>query len=242
MAYKQMTIEAGAVVEVRKYYDWAHGRRHREPRERRQKSTDKQTAKNRQQAEDTLRWKLNAGCKPGDYHITLTYGGDAPTSEEAKRHLRNYLAKLKRLYAKAGTELRWLAVTEYAGRRPHHHLILNQGPELFEVVKKWQHGRPKVTLLDGSGDYSALAAYLIKETDKTFRDPEAVQKQRWSCSRNWPKPKITTKVIKAERWLSDPRPRKGYAIVPDSVFAGVDEMGYPYQTYRMVKLRPGPGG
>ena len=237
MSYVQQTIKAGDVIEVRKYYDWAHGRRHRESRERREKSTDRQAAQNRRQALDRLRWKLNAGCEAGDYHITLTYGDKVPTPEEAKKHLRNYLDKLRRLYAKGEHTFRWLVVTEFQNKRIHHHLILKQGPELMEIIKRWKHGRPKVTLLDGSGDYGALAAYLIKETDKTFRDPVAVQKKRWSCSRNWPEPVITKKVIKASKWIETPKALKGYVIVPGSVFEGVNDIGYPYQAYRMVRMK-----
>lgn len=238
MAYKQMTIKAGDVIEVIKYQDWAHGfRKNHSRRKKRKRSTEAQMLRNARKAEDELRWKINAGCEAGDYHIILTYGGDAPTAEEAKRLLKNYMDRLRRLYAKTGHIFQWLAVTEYQGKRIHHHLILKQGPELFEIVKRWKHGRPKVVMLDGSGNYGDLAAYLIKETARTFRDPDASCKKRWTCSRNWPKPTITKKVIRRHQWAKSPRPIKGYYIDKSKTYEGVTAEGYPYQRYTMVRLR-----
>ena len=91
MAYKQMTIKAGAVIEVIKYQDWVHGHRRKGSRGRRQKySSESQQQRNARRAEDELRWKINAGCEAGDYHMILTYAGEAPTAEEAKRLFKNY--------------------------------------------------------------------------------------------------------------------------------------------------------
>lgn len=238
MAYKQMTINAGDVIEVIKYQDWAHGFRKNHSRSKKQKkSTEAQMLRNAEKAEDKLRWKLNAGCEAGDYHIILTYGGDAPTAEEAKRLLKNYMDRLRRLYTKTGHIFQWLAVTEYESHRIHHHLILKKGPELLEIFKRWRHGRPKVVILDGSGNYGDLAAYLIKETARTFRDPKATCKKRWTCSRNWPKPIIEKKVIRRRQWAKSPRPIKGYYIDKSQTVEGVTAEGYPYQWYTMVRLK-----
>ena len=64
------------------------------------------------------------------------------------------------------------------------------------------------------GCYHELADYLVKETEKTFRKPDAVSRQRYNPSRNIviPVPKIE-EVSKAQ--LSrDPKAVKGYYIVP----------------------------
>lgn len=237
MRYVQETCVCGRVIEVTKYHDWNHGRRNSCRGPRRRKTPESMQQVNERNAEKKLRRKLNAGCLPGDYHITLTYaGGTPPSPEEAMRRFKNYIKRLARLYKKHGFELRWLAVTEYKNKRIHHHLILNQGPDLLAIVNKWDHGRPKVTLLDETGQYAALAHYLIKETRKTFRDKETVQKKRWSCSKNWPEPQITKKVIKRERWAREPRPRKGYVLEKDKTVEGFTDDGYPYQFYSMVKI------
>ena len=239
MSYVQQTIKAGDVVEVRKYYDWNHGRAHRkQPRTKcNERSSERQAEYNKRQAIDRLRWKLNAGCEAGDYHITLTYSGDAPAPEEASKHLRNYLARLRRLYTNGGHTFQWLAVTEFQNKRIHHHLILKQGPELMEIIKRWKYGRPKVVMLDNTGQYADLAEYLVKETDKTFRDPECKQKKRWSCSRNWPEPVITKKVIKASKWNESPKALKGYVLEDEKTYQGFTEDGYPFIFYSMVSVK-----
>ena len=123
MSYKQMTIKAGAVIEIIKYQDWAHGHRRKGSRGRQQKrSSESQQQRNDKKAEDELRWKINAGCEAGDYHMTLTYGKKAPTPEEAKRHLKNFLDCLRRLYTKGGHIFQWLAVTEYKGKIGRAHV------------------------------------------------------------------------------------------------------------------------
>ena len=88
-------------------------------------------------------------------------------------------------------------------------------------------------------EYAQLADYLIKETDKTFRDSDSPVKQRYSCSRNLVRPKVTRKDVKTTKgWEKDPKPWKGYYIKKDSLYNGFDKMGYEYQTYTMVKLNP----
>ncbi|MDD4510524.1 MAG: hypothetical protein PHY23_06465 [Oscillospiraceae bacterium] len=237
MAYIQETCISGKVLEVTKYHDWLHGRRSGRSRVAKTNKTTEQMANiNRKNAEKKLRRKINTGCRPGDYHLVLTYAGDAPEAKQAEKELKNYLKRLKRLYEKYGHELRWIAVTEYKSKRIHHHLVINQGPSLLEITGKWNLGRPKVTVLDATGQYSELAAYLIKQTDQTFRDPDAPQNKRYTCSRNWPKPKITKKVIKRERWVKQPKPWKGFYLEKEKTVEDINADGYPYQFYSMVQL------
>lgn len=235
MAYMKETCICGRVMEVRKYHDWGHGRRNRVRGARRAKTKEAVAKNNERNAVIRLRRKLNAGCEPGDYHITCTYE-NAPTAEEAKNFLRLFLDKGRRLYKRGGYVFRWLAVTEYQAKRIHHHIILKQGPELKEILKLWEHGRPKVTLLDESGQYGDLAKYLVKETSRTFRDADAILKKRWSCSRNWPEPIITKEVVSAEHWRETPKDRKGWFVIPDSVVSFVDDGGFGNQFYMMRRL------
>ena len=107
----------------------------------------------------------------------------------------------------------------------------------MEIVKRWKHGRPKVVMLDNTGQYADLAEYLVKETDKTFRDPECKQKKRWSCSRNWPEPVITKKVIKASKWNESPKALKGYVLENEKTYQGFTEDGYPFIFYSMVSVK-----
>ena len=77
---------------------------------------------------------------------------------------------------KIGVEFKWVLVTEYENKAIHHHVIINDAPGLFEIVKKqWKYGRPNFTPLDD--DVQGLAEYLVKETNKTFRNEDNVNKR-----------------------------------------------------------------
>lgn len=82
-----------------------------------------------------------------------------------------------------------------------------------------------------------MADYLLKETEKTFRS--SPEKQRYACSRNLIDPKPEKRIRRTKSgWQKDPRPRKGYYIIQDSLYNGFDKLGYPYQRYVMVKTDP----
>lgn len=239
MAYVQEICIAGKVIEVRKFNDWGHGRRHRGPRAAKKKrSSEKQKNANEVKAERDLTRILNAGLRGGDYYLTMTYNEDEPRQDEAKKEIKNCINRWKNLYKKHGFDLMWLAVTEYEDKRIHHHIVMNAGPDILAVMGKWKRGFVKARIVDDSGQYCKLAHYLIKATRKTFAKEESLNKKRWSRSRgNWPKPIITKTVIKRERWAKEPRPRKGYIIEKKKTVQGYDDLGYPYQFYSMVRLK-----
>ena len=63
--------------------------------------------------------------------------------------------------------------------------------------------------------------------------------KRWYCSKNLRKPKEHYRIIKANKYREEPKPRKGYYIVKDSVEIGVhspEYYGYGFMRYRMVQL------
>ena len=107
----------------------------------------------------------------------------------------------------------------------------------------WEWGSPHFTPLDDTGQYKELAAYFIKETSKTYKENDGGAKQRYSCSRNLVKPVTKVTIIKkAEKWLDEPKAKKGYYIDKDTVYNGVNPFnGRPIQYYTMVRL-PDPGG
>ena len=195
---------------------------------------------NRRMSERNLSMLLNYNYKPGDLHIVLTYK-DLPEVSTARRELKNFLDRLRRAYKKAGIVLKWIAVTEYENKRPHHHLVINQGKALEEIIKIWGKGIIECSVLDGSGDYRKLASYLIKETDKTFRNPDAAQRQRFSHSKSVVHPVIKEEEVSAAALLRDPKPIKGYYIDQDSVIWGRNpDTENVYMEYVMVSLDAEP--
>ena len=154
-----------------------------------------------------MRRLINANFGYGDYHLVLTYKKNLrPNPAEARKRVTNFLRTLRWNYKKRGEELKYIITTEYKNKAIHHHLILN-GIEANanKIVRDcWKWGSPHFTPLDDTGQYKDLAAYLIKETDKTYKERDGGARQRYSCSRNLIKPvaKITI-VKKAEKWLED---------------------------------------
>lgn len=165
-------------------------------------------------------WKLtsilNANFTGLDYHITLTYAGEEPTKEQAKKNLANFQRRMKRACEKNGQEWKWVAVTEYENHRIHHHVVCS-GVELQMLKDKWNHGYVNCKVLDGSGEYSQLAEYLIKETEKTFRLPDSVNKNRYSSSANIIIPEVRKENVSERIVNNELKALKGYYIDQDSV-------------------------
>lgn len=159
---------------------------------------------------------LNANFSGSGAHVTLTYGGDPPEKKQAAADRRNFIRRLRRSLAQCGVDLKYVVVTEYENHRIHHHIVMNcqDIPILNEC---WPKGYVKMTALSEEGDYSKLAEYLIKETEKTFRLPDSAHKQRYSASRNLIQPVIKRESVDARLLDEDPVPTKGYYIPKDRI-------------------------
>ena len=103
------------------------------------------------------------------------------------------------------------------------------------VFKVFLAGRIHFSIFDNSGDYSKLAAYLVKETSETFRSGK-ISGKRWNASKNLVKPKIEKEIVSADSWTKSPKAMKGYFIPKTSIEMDVDAFGYPYQKYTMIKI------
>ena len=153
---------------------------------------------------------LNANFGERDMHITLTYEV-APTMEAAKKDRKNFIERLKYQLRKQGKELKAICVTEYENTRPHHHIVLNIN-DMELITKCWKKGHVHSTKLDETGNYSKLAEYLIKETTKTFRKPDAVHKKRYTRIGKLVTPVTTEHDASFEELIDEPRPIAGYYI------------------------------
>lgn len=242
--YKQIEYWTGMVIEVIKCIP--RESRKGEHREKMKKKTPEEIQEaNMKQAARKLARKINANFRPGDWHVTLTYRReDRPDPEKAQKYLEKFLADLRKEYKKHGFELKYIQVTEYKRKAIHHHLILNNVNDGKKTTANYVRqfwkgkGNPNFKPLYDNGEYHQLAEYFIKETEKTFREGDSPVKQRYSCSRNLITPKPHIRTRKAKTWKKDPAPRPGYYIVKDSLYNGVDKLGYKYQRYIMIRLVP----
>ena len=229
------TIFAGGVVYTR--IIWARTRRNGEKRNKRAQITTEAVEKlNAKNAERTFSIKLNHNFNPGDYFLTLTYK-DAPKKEEAMKAIKKYIDTLRRLCKKSKSELKWMLVTEYENKRIHHHLVVNNVMSIQELAKLWEHGMVRDTILESSRDYRKLANYLMKETSKTFRKPEAPSRLRYSCSRNLNMPPVYREEVGAIELFESPEAMKGYHVDEESVYYGENPFtGRPYLEYVQLPL------
>lgn len=242
--YMQIEYRTGMVLEVIKYIP--KGSRKGAHREKVKKKTREEIQEaNMKQAARQLARKINANFRPGDWHVTLTYRPkERPDPETAQKYITDFLAAMRAEYKKHGYQLKYIQVTEYKRKAIHHHLILNNintgRKTTTDFVRRFWKGKgnPNFKPMYDNGEYSKLADYLIKETEKTFREKDSPVKQRYSCSRNLITPKPRIRMRKAKTWKQDPKPRQGYYIDKDSLYNGVDKLGYRYQRYIMIRLVP----
>lgn len=193
-------------------------------------TTEKVRKNNDRLAERNLTMLIDANFGKGDAHYTLTHEIDM-TQKQAAKERKNFLRRLSDAFKKAGSELKYIAVTEYRNKRIHHHIVINTSD--LELIKKvWGKGYVYCSLLDDTGDYQELAEYLIKETQKTFREPESVHKSRYSASRNLVKPLIKRQYVDLAELFKDPEPIPGYYIPKDRIrryqhpITGIEHLEY----------------
>lgn len=242
--YKQIEYKAGAVIEVIKCIP--RGCRKGQERSKVKKKTKEEMQQaNMRQAARKLARKINANFRPGDWHITLTYRPkERPNEKEAQQNIKKFLDQMRKRYRQEGFNLKYIMVTEYKNKSIHHHLIINHVNDgkktTTDYVRQYWKGRgnPKFIPLYDNGEYKTLAEYLIKETEKTFREGSSPVKQRYSCSRNLVPAKRKEEIRKSKTWKEEPAPRLGYYIDQDSVYNGLDKFGFRYQRYVMIKIKP----
>ena len=257
--YIRKTWKAGRTVEVKKTYSARYGKKI--PRgENIKQTSEAQENVNYRNAVDELRRILNANYKPGDWHAIFTYpNAKPPTPVQAKRDKERFTRKLRELYPKLGAELKYVQSVEYKHKRIHHHMVIPNLPGGMEPVKRlWKqllaetyytpeerergeplHLRFPWSPLDDSGQYGELAEYLIKETSKSYKDPDALYKRRYSASRNLIHPKPEVEIIDAKTWHKEAAQRKGYYIDKNASFNGIsEETGLPMQMTIYVAVLP----
>lgn len=168
----------------------------RRPRNRKaRQSNRRQILRNEGEAVLRLARVLNCNYGGGDLFLTLKYS-DARLpagKEEARRELRNFLRRLCRAYQKqTGKKLLWVAVTADkssktgAPVRVHHHLVL-PAVEWEVIARHWPADQFSYRRLDASGDYTAVARYMIRNAG--YGGGRA-----WSSAQGMKQPVYTTPI------------------------------------------------
>lgn len=234
-------IISGRVHEYVKSYTKYEGS-HKRREKRAAKTTEQMEKENYRNAVKKLTRILNCNFRDGDLWVTLTYRKDKrPDPAVAKKQFGNFIKRLRYRFNKKREKLKWVAVTEYKNKAIHHHLVINN-PDGINVVKllqeKWkEYGIVHIEPLYSDGQYKDLAEYMVKETEKTFREKDGGRMHRWGSSRNLDKPKVRYRIVRAARWNPQPKAKKGYVLDTDSIVNGVNVYtGREYQSYTMIRL------
>lgn len=150
-------------------------------------SSEVQAALNQHNAERRLIRLIHSNFTEEDLtiHLTYRYGWLPDSDDRAKKDIQNYLKCIKRRYAKAGKELKYICVTEKGSRsgRYHHHLIVNgiDSVDRDELERMWKFGRANSRRLQfGEDGVAGLAVYILKQAE--------VWGKRWCASRNLVEP------------------------------------------------------
>lgn len=188
--YRERKYTCGEFIEIAIYpvYTQTRGRS-----KRKKPTSEVQQRLNRRHATDRLRRLLHTNFTPKDLFVTLTFDEDSlpETVADCQRAVQNFLRRVKRKYAKAGLEPRYIYILEYGEehRRLHAHLVISSGLSRDELSALWGQGTVSADCLRFETDgLTALAVYLTKGNDDEGDRPTF---KRWCGSRSLEKPTTT---------------------------------------------------
>ena len=247
MPYVLREVTAGAVRETWKGYT---GRVHPKNTTRAPHSgttSEAQRKVNERRMEEKLRWILNANFVFGDHHAVLHYYGKDVTMEQAEADKAAFLKLLRKWCRRNDVSWKYVAVTEKKSKM-HHHLVLPPVPvtvmqALWEEVVGENSGNITIKPLDRRGNHAKLASYLIKQSRSmaAYWAEQGKRHKRYSVAKGMVIPEPTYKIISANRWAEEPKPRKGWILLKDEdgnvARSGVHEVsGYPWQEYFELRV------
>lgn len=229
MKFKRLTCIAGAVMErVVKASTHIEGKC-RAPRKN--LTPDAVRKHNSRERRRWCRWLVNNNFMPGDLHVTLTYAIEPQSLEEALNIEKNFVKRLRRAYRRSGIELKYFGTTECRNHRMHHHLIVNAAD--YNMIRRvWGQGLINCTPLEPNRDYSQLVDYMLKESEDTIIDQNALGKKRYISSTNLEKPIVVEQEVNAAELYKEIKDVKGYHIDTDSIrryenpITGIEHLEY----------------
>ena len=236
--YKEKIMICGDFIYGEVHPTWrAAGKRHGKFRE----TTETQQRLNDRRAELWLSAVAHTNFTGADYALHLTYAdGMLPEDEEGfERDIRNFMARLRRLYRKAGIELKYIIVRSWSGKgRPHLHLILSGGVNRDRIEDCWGKGRANCDRLEFTETGIAdLSAYIFTQRTKGKVCLDHIRRKgerRWSGSRNLKKPTERTNLTRYSKAAME---EIADASSPHRIFAG-RYPGYWLAEYPDIRQNP----
>lgn len=244
MAYRKETCYAGKTIEIRKYHNF-HFPSPGEHRSMREKETsDCHRKANDRRRRTNFRRTLNAAFTKGDLYLTLTYGrGGQPDSiKDLMKDGQEFCKSLKKIYKDRELTLRyaWVMGAGVRTRRHIHMVISNPGDARF-LEELWNHGHVKIAYIYDD-NLKDLAKYMMDNAEETM----ALAKERgekigryYFTSHGLPKPVVVKETVSAPTFrkivYEKSARKKGYYLDKDSEYSGIDDFGYEYYGYTLIK-------
>lgn len=198
MGYRTRTTKAGPRLEAEIYPLFGREKLGRLREAKRNLTPEKMQRLNLERSDRHFVLLADGNFTAEDLHVTLTYKGEMPTYERAKKDVRNFLDRVKRLRVKMGLpELRYLGAIEGGAdgtrERIHVHILMSGGIDRETLEMVWAKGYANADRLrpDENG-LEAVARYIVKQS----RNGKQKYKKRWFASRNLKQPKTRTSDTK----------------------------------------------
>ena len=200
MPWYKKKIKSGNVTEIYYFFSIRKKGSKSLPRSTKMNTTpEEKQVINIREARLKLTRLINTNFTHDDGFVRLSYKGSIE-EEAALREFRKFMRRVRHYLKKNNMpELKYVAVTEKAKGKIHHHIVMNFTDA--EVIRQlWNNGGMYIVNL-WSEDYEGLARYITKETIRNEHG------KRWSQSRNLEKPIVETEDIKTEPRTAPKLPR-----------------------------------
>lgn len=242
--YKRRRWKYGNIIEIKESHTARCGAPG-QPREKKTRPTPEAVKKqNQRRKEEQTSRIVKANFEEGDLVRTLTFRKEnrPKDMEEAQAVFKSFYGRLRREYRKRYYDLYWIASIENTPRGSWHiHFVCNKIFGASDIIKELWDGNGGVydqTLKDLQG--RDIGKYMAKTPESTEKGEHRVTEAKLTHSRNLTIPKPEEKTITGWRMTDLPRPPRGYYLVKDSLYEGVNADGYPYRGYKFKRLSPAP--
>lgn len=230
MGYRTKTTKAGPRLEAEIYPVFGKEDRGRLRAAKKNLTPEKVQRLNTERSDRHFVLLADGNFTENDIHLTLTYKGETPDYSRAKKDVRNFLDRVKRLRKRRGLDdLKYMGAIEGGAdgtkERIHVHLLMNGGISREELEQLWAKGYANADRLrpDENG-LEAVARYIVKQS----RNGKQKFKKRWFASRNLKQPQVRTSDTKASGG-------KVKRIARDFMNESRDVMQKMYPGYALIK-------
>ena len=229
MGYRTRTIKAGPRLEVEIYPIFGRENSGRLRAAKKNLTPEAVQRNNEERSRRKLVQLIDANFTEKDYHVTLTYAGNPPSYEQARKDVKNFLRAVKRKREQRGLdELKYVYTIEdeQDGKRKriHIHAIMNGGISREELEQIWGQGYANAdNLQPDENGLEAIARYITKQQKN---------RRKWARSRNLKQPKVRTSDTK----VSNARVRRLAVDFPNSAKEIMEKL-YPNYTHTRTIMR-----